>query len=144
MGNPGITVHVYPKRCPLSIIFLWMGTQESFLRNHGISFTLVKLLKKNLRSVGSYPWKNYPKWKPSFSGVHYTNSGNSSPRQIVFCVQWKTSPPNQVLQVTYRSAKVLNTIKCTPGKGGSLKCDHDCVNISTKICEHILAMAQTA
>ena len=37
-----------------------------------------------------------------------------------------------------------NTIHIvTPGKGGSLKCDRSCVNISTRICEHILAVAQT-
>jgi hypothetical protein len=37
-----------------------------------------------------------------------------------------------------------NTIHIvTPGKGGSLKCDRDCVNNSTKLCEHILAVAQT-
>jgi hypothetical protein len=29
----------------------------------------------------------------------------------------------------------------TPGKGGSLKCDRSCINSSTKICEHILAVA---
>ena len=37
-----------------------------------------------------------------------------------------------------------NTIHIvTPGKGGSLKCDRSCVNVSTRICEHILAVAQT-
>ena len=30
----------------------------------------------------------------------------------------------------------------THGKGGSLKCDRACVNSSTKICEHVLAVAQ--
>ena len=30
----------------------------------------------------------------------------------------------------------------TPGKGGSIKCDRSCVNSSTKICEHVLAVAQ--
>ncbi len=36
-----------------------------------------------------------------------------------------------------------NTIHTvTPGKGGSLKCDRVCVNCSTNICEHVLAVAQ--
>ena len=30
----------------------------------------------------------------------------------------------------------------TPGKGGSIKCDRSCINSSTKICEHVLAVAQ--
>ena len=30
----------------------------------------------------------------------------------------------------------------SPGKGGSLSCDRSCVNHSTKICEHTLAVAQ--
>ena len=30
----------------------------------------------------------------------------------------------------------------TPGKDGSLSCDRSCVNFSTKICEHVLAVAQ--
>lgn len=30
----------------------------------------------------------------------------------------------------------------TPGKGGSLSCDRSCVNSASKICEHILAVAQ--
>ena len=30
----------------------------------------------------------------------------------------------------------------TPGKGGSIKCDQSCINSSTKICEHVLAVAQ--
>ena len=30
----------------------------------------------------------------------------------------------------------------TPGKGSSLKCDGNCVNRSTSICEHVLAVAQ--
>ena len=37
-----------------------------------------------------------------------------------------------------------NTIHIvTPGKGVSLKCDRSCVNVPTRICEHILAVAQT-
>ena len=36
-----------------------------------------------------------------------------------------------------------NTIhSVTPGKGGCLKCDRTCVNSSTRICEHVLAVAQ--
>ena len=36
-----------------------------------------------------------------------------------------------------------NTIHVvTPGKGGSLKCDRACVNFSTSVCEHVLAVAQ--
>ena len=36
-----------------------------------------------------------------------------------------------------------NTIHVvTPGKGGCLKCDRNCVNSSTRICEHVLAVAQ--
>ena len=35
-----------------------------------------------------------------------------------------------------------NQVHCvTPGKGGCLKCDRICVNSSTKICEHVLAVA---
>ena len=30
----------------------------------------------------------------------------------------------------------------TPGKGSSLKCDKSCVNSTTSICEHVLAVAQ--
>lgn len=30
----------------------------------------------------------------------------------------------------------------TPGKGASLRCDRACVNCSTNICEHVLAVAQ--
>ena len=29
-----------------------------------------------------------------------------------------------------------------PGKGGSLTCDRSCVNFATKICEHVVAVAQ--
>ena len=29
----------------------------------------------------------------------------------------------------------------TPGKGGSLHCDRQCFNSSTKLCEHVLAVA---
>ena len=40
-------------------------------------------------------------------------------------------------------AGTCNKIHCvTPGKGGSLSCDRSCVNVSTKICEHVLAVAQ--
>ena len=40
-------------------------------------------------------------------------------------------------------AGVCNKIHVvTPGKGGSLVCDRSCVNFSTKICEHTLAVAQ--
>ena len=36
-----------------------------------------------------------------------------------------------------------NTIHVvTPGKEGSLKCDRACVNFSTSVCEHVLAVAQ--
>lgn len=30
----------------------------------------------------------------------------------------------------------------TPGKGGCISCDRTCINSSTKICEHVLAVAQ--
>lgn len=33
------------------------------------------------------------------------------------------------------------TYSVTPGKGGCLKCDRSCVNFSTDICEHVLAVA---
>ena len=40
-------------------------------------------------------------------------------------------------------AGVCNKIHVvTPGKGGSLVCDRACVNHSTKMCEHTLAVAQ--
>ena len=36
-----------------------------------------------------------------------------------------------------------NQIYCvTPGKGGSCKCDRNCVNASMKICEHTIAVAE--
>ena len=35
-----------------------------------------------------------------------------------------------------------NVHSVTPGKGGSLTCDKTCTNHATKICEHILAVAQ--
>ena len=36
----------------------------------------------------------------------------------------------------------FNNIYCvTPGKGDSLKCDRSCLHFSTKICEHVLAVA---
>ena len=36
-----------------------------------------------------------------------------------------------------------NQIYCvTPGKGGSFKCDRNCVNASTKICKHTIAIAE--
>ena len=36
-----------------------------------------------------------------------------------------------------------NQIYCvTPGKGGSFKCDQNCVNATTKICEHTIAVAE--
>ena len=36
-----------------------------------------------------------------------------------------------------------NQIYCvTPGKGGSFKCDWNCVNASTKICEHTIAVTE--
>ncbi|CAB4038427.1 Hypothetical predicted protein, partial [Paramuricea clavata] len=33
------------------------------------------------------------------------------------------------------------THSVTPGKGGSLKCDRSCINASTGICEHVIAVA---
>lgn len=40
-------------------------------------------------------------------------------------------------------AGVCNKIHVvTPGKGGSLVCDRGCINHSTKMCEHTLAVAQ--
>ena len=40
-------------------------------------------------------------------------------------------------------AGTCNKIHCvTPGKGGSLSCDQSCVNVSTKICEHVMDMVE--
>ena len=39
------------------------------------------------------------------------------------------------------TANKVHSVK--PGKGGSWTCDRACINSSTKICEHILAVAQT-
>jgi hypothetical protein len=61
------------------------------------------------------------------------------------------SAPNNVIQKpgatdgSYVVAGYGNMIHCvTPGKGGSLKCDRSCVNFSSSICEHILAVAHVA
>ena len=35
-----------------------------------------------------------------------------------------------------------NVYTVTPRKGNSLKCDRACVNIKSKICEHVLAAAE--
>ena len=44
---------------------------------------------------------------------------------------------------SFMVAGVSNKVhSVTPGKGGSLSCDSNCVNRSTKICEHTLAVAQ--
>lgn len=44
---------------------------------------------------------------------------------------------------SFMVAGVSNKVhSVTPGKGGSLTCDSHCVNRSTKICEHTLAVAQ--
>ena len=43
----------------------------------------------------------------------------------------------------YIIARHTKQIGCvTPGKGGSFKCDRNCVNASTKICEHTIAVAE--
>ena len=44
---------------------------------------------------------------------------------------------------SYIVAGQTNQIDCvTPGKGRSFKCDRNCVNASTKICEHNIAAAE--
>lgn len=44
---------------------------------------------------------------------------------------------------SFMVAGVSNKVHCvTPGKGDSLTCDRTCINHSTKICEHTLAVAQ--
>ena len=44
---------------------------------------------------------------------------------------------------SYIVAGHTNQIYCvTPGKGGSFKCDQNCVNATTKICEHTKAVAE--
>ena len=44
---------------------------------------------------------------------------------------------------SYIVAGHTNQIYCvTPGKGGSFKCDQNCVNATTKICEHTIAVAE--
>ena len=75
--------------------------------------------------------------------------------------------PMPVLQIMFEKAKYLSQKKClvvpkpgatdgsyivagnannvytvTPGKGNSLKCDRACVNAKSKICEHVLAVAE--
>ena len=46
---------------------------------------------------------------------------------------------------SYVVAGFGNTIPCvSPGKGGCLKCDRSCVNFSTKICAHTLAILMFA
>ena len=35
-----------------------------------------------------------------------------------------------------------NVYTMTPGKGNSLKCDRACINAKSKICEHVLAVAE--
>ena len=43
----------------------------------------------------------------------------------------------------YTAAGHRNQIYCVkPGKGGSFKCDQNCVNATTKICEHTVAVAE--
>ena len=44
---------------------------------------------------------------------------------------------------SYIVAGHTNQIYCvTPGKGGSFKCDQNCVNATTKICEDTIAVAE--
>ena len=44
---------------------------------------------------------------------------------------------------SYIVAGHKNQIYCvTPGKGGPFKCDQNCVNATTKICEHTIAVAE--
>ena len=44
---------------------------------------------------------------------------------------------------SYVVAGTCNRIFCvTPGKGGSFKCDRTCINSTTNICEHVIAVAE--
>ena len=44
---------------------------------------------------------------------------------------------------SYIVAGHTNQIYCvTPDKGGSFKCDQNCVNATTKICEHTIAVVE--
>ena len=44
---------------------------------------------------------------------------------------------------SYIVAGSANRIFCvSPGKGGSFKCDRSCINSRTKICEHVIAVAE--
>ena len=44
---------------------------------------------------------------------------------------------------SYIVAGTCNRIFCvTPGKGGSFKCDRTCINSTTNICEHVIAVAE--
>ena len=44
---------------------------------------------------------------------------------------------------SYFVAGSANLIFCvSPGKGGSFKCDRSCINSRTKICEHVIAVAE--
>ena len=44
---------------------------------------------------------------------------------------------------SYIGAGHTNQISCvTPGKGGSFRCDRNCVNAGAKICEHTVGVAE--
>ena len=44
---------------------------------------------------------------------------------------------------SYIVAGSANRIFCVcPGKGGSFECDRNCINSRTKICEHVIAVAE--
>ena len=44
---------------------------------------------------------------------------------------------------SFTVAGTLNKVhSVTPGKGGCLSCDRTCINHATKVCEHVLAVAQ--
>ena len=65
-------------------------------------------------------------------------------KRIIFCKFLATwSPKPGATDGSFIVAGYGNTIHVvTPGKGGSLKCDRACVNFSTSVCEHVLAVAQ--
>ena len=86
--------------------------------------------------------------------VTVTESGITKPAIVILATMFEKA--NELLRQedlivkmpgaedgSYIVAGHTNQIYCvTPGKGGSFKCDQNCVNATTKICEHTVAVAE--
>ena len=86
--------------------------------------------------------------------VTVTESGITKPAIVILATMFEKA--NELLRQedlivkmpgaedgSYIVAGHTNQIYCvTPDKGGSFKCDQNCVNATTKICEHTIAVAE--